>query len=165
MSADYLVSSLPPVPFDGPAPLSKEAFDDLCRRQLGDTVENAAKAAHAAWRDLQCEIRNTICEIRAKALGQEAGKWTRPAKGCSVYWRNRAAAAMQEKDVAKREEMLDRLFWDAAESLVPPSAPLSAAAAYAWGVKLEIARKRASRSAEEGSKVFDGLTNAAKIDL
>lgn len=165
MAADYLVSSLPPVPFDGPAPLGKEAFDDLVRQQLGDTAGNAAPRAAARWRDLETQLRNVVCEERAKARGLDAARWKRPADGCDVFWRERAKSAMQEKDAAKRETALDKLYWDAAESLIPPASPLSAAAVFAYGIKLEIARRRAARSQEEGRKVFDSFASAADIVL
>ena len=162
MAADYLISSLPTVPFDGPAPIAMSEFLARCRAELGyeplsdgDTGATARK-----WRDLETQMRNAAAAERAKALGVDAAKYLRAASGCSLYWRSRIASAFSETDPLKRQTALDKVFWDAAGDLVPPSSPLSAAAAYAYRVRLEIAERRAAVSAEEGNKVFDGITAA-----
>jgi len=160
MAADYLISSLPTVPFDGPAPISMSDFLARCRAELGyePLSDDDTGATAKKWRDLETQMRNAAAGERAKALGVDAGKYRRATPGCSLYWQNRIAAAFSETDPLKRQAVIDRAFWDAAGDLVPPSSPLSAAAAYAYRVRLEIAARRAAVSAEEGNKVFDGIT-------
>ncbi|MBR1870520.1 MAG: DUF2764 family protein [Kiritimatiellae bacterium] len=158
MTVDYIVSSLPPLAFDGAGAMDDAAFGSLCNGV--DFSKVAAK-----WLDLETQIRNAICEERAKAQGKDAAKWKRAAEGCSLYWRNRAAAAMAERDTAKREAAVDRVLWDAVEDLVPAASPLGVEALFAYSVRLGIARKRAKISAQEGGKVFDAITAAGKIDL
>ena len=119
----------------------------------------------AKWRDLECEIRNAVAEERARAKGVDAAKYLRPAAGCSLYWRNRAVAAMQERDVARREALLDRVFWDAAGELVPAASPLGVEALFAYSVRRAIAAKRAKASADEGRAIFNAMADAGKIDL
>ena len=129
MAADYLVASLQPLTLDGPPPYTAERFIELCRSQLsaGDAEAVAAVMGDAAsghtlarrWRDLDSQIRNAVAAERARLHGQDAARWRRPADGCSLYWANRAVAAFQEKDVARRERLLDQVRWDAAGELTP----------------------------------------------
>ena len=179
MAADYLVSSLQPLAIDGAAPCSKAAFLALCRDQLGErharaiegvmdgaapTPENDTRCA-SAWRDLNAQLRNAVAAERARARGADPSKWRRHADGCSLYWAGRVQAAFQEKDPARRDRMLDLVRWDAAGELTPPASPLSAAAAYTYGIRLSIVLRRQALSAEAGNSTFDALTAAAKLEL
>ena len=161
MAADFLISSLPAVPFDGPAPLSLADFLARCRAELGfEPLSDADTSATARkWRDLDTQMRNAAANERAKALGLDTAKYRRETPGCSIYWQNRIAAAFSETDPLRRQTLLDKVFWDAADDLVPPASPLSAATAYAYRIRLEIAARRAAVSKEEGNKVFDGITS------
>ncbi len=161
MAADYLISSLQPLDIDGPAPYTMEQFRAMCRDQLG---ENPFPAAQAAWADLDTQLRNAIAAERARARGLDPAKWRRPAEGCSLYWANRVAAAFQEKNPAARERLLDLVRWDAAGELTPVAAPLSAAAALTYAIRLEIVIRRRAVSAAAGNATFDRLTAASKID-
>lgn len=175
MAADYLVSSLQPLALDGQPPCTAERFLGLCRDQLSArdaaavaAVMAGAPSAHplaARWRDLDTQLRNAIAAERARLRGQDAARWRRPAEGCSLYWANRAAAAFQEKDPARRERLLDQVLWDAAGELTPPAAPLSAAAVFTYAIRLGIVLRRAARDAAAGNDVFNRLTAASKIDL
>ena len=166
MSADYLMSSLPAVPFDGPAPLPLAEFLARCRAELGyePLADGDSRAEARRWRDLDAQMRNTAAEMRAKALGADASRYRRATPGCSLYWRNRISAAFAETDPMKRQTAVDRAFWDAAGELTPPAAPLSAAAAYTYRVRLEIALRRAAVSREEGNRVFDAVASAPEKD-
>ena len=155
MSVDYIVSSLPALAFGEPAPLSWAKF--LEAAELGADVKSARDFAGAEWRDLETQLRNAMAEARGGA------KYVRPADGCSVYWKNRVSACFQEKDVAKREESLDRVWWDAAGELVPPASPLGKGALKAYAIRLEIALKRSAISVEAGNAAFDRLTAETKI--
>ncbi len=162
MSADYLVSSLQPLTLNGPAPYTMARFREMCVDQLGP---EPFKGLEARWADLDGQLRNAIAAERARARGLDPAKWRHPVEGCSVYWTNRVTAAFQEKDPAKREELLDQIRWDAAEELITPSAPLSRAAAYVYAIRLEIVLRRRSVSIDAGNATFDRLTAASKIDL
>ena len=189
MAADYLVSSLQPLALDGSVPYTADQFLDLCRSQLPTkdvaaletlvaaeaTPANAAShvlgdasSGHrilARWRDLDAQLRNAIAAERARLRGQDAARWRRPVEGCSRFWANRAAAAFQEKDPARRERLLDRVRWDAAGELVPPAAPLSTAAVFTYAIRLAIVLRRAARDAAVGNDVFNRLTAATKIEF
>ena len=54
MSTDYIVSSLPSLVFDVPAPLTWEKFVEM-------TGENVIPAA---WSDLETQLRNAMAEAR-----------------------------------------------------------------------------------------------------
>jgi len=158
MAADFLVASLPSLAFDGPAPCTRAAFDAACRAQLG---EDPFRALAPRWADLETQLRNALAAERARALGQDAAAWRRPAAGCSLYWANRVAAAFQEKDPAKRETLLDRVWWDAAGEMTPVASPLSVGAAFTYSLRLDIVLKRAAVQIDAGNAIFDRLTASA----
>lgn len=146
MSTDYIVSSLPTLAFGAPAPLSWERFLEIAG-------ENCIPAS---WNDLETQLRNAMAEAR----GGE--RFKRAANGCSLYWKNRVLACFQEKDVAKREELIDRTWWDAAGELTPPSEPLGKGALATYAIRLRIALKRTLISKDAGNASFDRLTAETK---
>ena len=148
MSIDYIVSSLPTLAFNAPAPLSWEAFVSR-----GGVVPPPQEKE---WRDLETQLRNAVAEAR----GGE--RFKRPADGCSLYWKNRVLACFQEKDVAKRDELLDRTWWDAAGELTLPSEPLGKGALATYAIRLKIVLKRTAISKESGNAAFDRLTSETK---
>ena len=148
MSIDYIVSSLPTLAFNAPAPISWEKFTE------GGGAVPAPQAK--AWRDLETQLRNAVAEAR----GGE--RFKRPADGCSLYWKNRVLSCFQEKDIAKRDELLDRVWWDAAGELTPPANPLGAGALATYAIRLKIALKRSLISKESGNASFNRLTAETK---
>ncbi len=155
MSVDYIVASLPALAFDAPAPLTWDAFVARAGRHLNGT---ARTPSGDTWEDLEAQLRNAMVEARGGAE-----KFRRPVSGCSVFWRGRIAAAFQEKDVAKREALLDRVWWDAAGELTPPANPLGKGALFTYAVRLKIALKRGAISAEAGNAAFDRLTADTRV--
>lgn len=144
MTTDYLVASLPALAFDAPPPMSLETFMELAGGKIERRLE--------AWQDIEAQLKNALASSRGK------DKWQRPVKGCSLFWKNRIAVAFQEKDVFKREELLDRVWWDAAGELEDVLSPLGEGALAAYCVRLRIAHKRASISSKLGASQFDALT-------
>ena len=135
MPIDYIVSSLQPLSFDGPAPYTWEQFAALLPDGFA-VPDTDAGTGSARWRDLETQLRNAV----AAARGGE--RFARPTTGCNLYWRNRVAAAFQEKAPFKRETLLDHIWWDAAGELTPTSAPLSRGALETYAIRLKIAIKR-----------------------
>lgn len=156
MAADYLVSSLPTLSFDAPPPISSASFAALCREQLGD---NPFRSIKEKWDDLEILLRNAICAERARLAGKDPAKYLRHANGCSRYWADRVSAAFKESSPEKREDALDKVWWDAAGEMTPPASPLSVAAAFTYSLRLAVAERRASRSIDAGNAVFDSLTS------
>ena len=150
MSIDYIVSSLPTLAFNAPAPLSWERFTETAG---GSTFLSPLMKA---FNDLETQLRNAVAEAR----GGE--RFKRPADGCSLYWKNRVLACFQERDVAKRDELLDRVWWDAAGELTPPSEPLGKGALATYAIRLKIALKRSLISKDAGNASFDRLTAETK---
>ena len=150
MTTDYIVSSLPTLAFDAPAPLSWEKFVEAC---------GGKAPAQTKWADLETQLRNAMAEARG---GGE--KYRHAADGCSLYWKNRVLACFQEKDVLKRDELLDRVWWDAAGELTPPANPLGAGALATYAVRLKVALKRARISSEAGNAAFDRLTSETRVE-
>ena len=144
LPVDVIVSSLPALAFGAPPPLTAERFADACG--------GSPPPPPPAWTDLETQLRNAMAEARAGDA-----RFARPARGCSRFWRDRVAACFQEKDVARRDEMLDRVWWDAAGELTDPASPLGTGALATYAVRLGIARRRAAISAEKGAAAFDRL--------
>ena len=150
MSIDYVVASLPALSFGAPAPISWAKFAEMA----GDDATPPAE-----WTDLETQLRNALAEARGGA------KFKRPAGGCSVFWRNRIAAAYAEKDVARRDELLDKVWWDAAGELTAPAAPLGRGALQTYAIRLKIALRRAAISKDRGNEAFDRLTAGTRKDV
>lgn len=152
MTTDYIVASLPALAFDQPTGMTAAKFTEAAGVSPKELLSK-----NAAWRDLETQLRNAMAEARGGAE-----KWVRPAQGCSVYWKTRVLNAFQEKDVAKREEILDKIWWDAAGELTPAASPLGEGALATYAARLAIAIKRGAVSREKGSAAFDRLTAETK---
>ena len=150
MSVDYIIASLPSLAFGAPAPISWEKF-------VVQAGSQPAGRLLAAWKDLETQLRNAMAEAR----NGESRK--RPADGCSLYWKNRVLACFQEKDVLKRDELLDRVWWDAAGELTPPASPLGEGALATYAIRLKIALKRTKISKDAGNAAFDRLTAETRV--
>ncbi len=148
MSIDAIVASLPALAFDQPAPLTWERFLEISG---GEAI------LPDAWRDLETQLRNALAEARGNGE-----KYRRAAAGCSLFWRARVVACFQETDPLKRETLLDKVWWDAAGELTPPSAPLGRGALATYAIRLKIALKRDRISTEKGNEAFDRLTAETK---
>ena len=153
MNVDYLISSLPALSFGQPPSITWENFTSLCE-EAGIKTENIISNK---WCDIEIQLRNAL------AIARGGEKWTRPAKGCSLYWRNRITQCFQEKNIAKRDELIDRVWWDAADELTDPAQPLSKGALATYALKLKVALKRNKISTDKGNEVFDKLTAETRI--
>ena len=152
---DYIVSSLQPLAFDGPAPYGWNDF--LALLPEGFEVPDAvAGTGSLRWRNLETQLRNAM----AAARGGE--KHSRPVSGCDLYWQNRITSAFQEKNPLKRESLIDRVWWDAAGELTPVSAPLSKGALETYAIRLRIVLKRNKIDNDTGDEIFDSLTAGAE---
>ena len=150
MSVDYIVASLPALQFDAPAPISWEKF--IAAAPDADDI-----VAKSGWSDLETQLRN------AMAAARNGAKYMREADGCSLYWKNRITACFTEKDVAKRQDLIDRVWWDAAGELTPPESPLGKGALATYAVRLKTAIRRSAASKEKGNAAFDRLTEDTKL--
>ena len=155
LPVDYIVSSLQPLAFDGPAPYGWNDFLALMPDGF-DVPDAVAGTGSLRWRELETQLRNAM----AAARGGE--KHSRPVSGCNLYWQNRITAAFQEKNPLKRESLIDRVWWDAAGELTPVSAPLSKGALETYAIRLKIVLKRNRIEKDAGDAVFDKLTATAE---
>jgi len=153
MTTDYIVSSLPALAFNAPAPTGWAEFVETCGGE--DAVQRRLEAC--GWPDIETRLRNALVEARGGAE-----KFMRPAEGCSVYWRKRVLDCFAEKEVAKRDELLDRVWWDAAGELTDVTAPLGEGAIATYAVRLKIAIRRSAISKDAGNAAFDRLTATTK---
>jgi hypothetical protein len=146
MPIEYIVASLPALSFNEPAPLSWEKFLEASEGRFDES----------AFKDLETQLRNAIAEARG---GGE--KSLRPVSGLSLYWKNRMLACFQEKDILKRDELVDSVWWEAAGELADPVAPLGTGALLTYALRLKIALKRTKISKEAGMAAFDRLADGA----
>lgn len=151
MCIDYIVSSLKPLSFDEPAPYTWEQFLALLPEGF-EIPDTDAGTGSPRWRDLETQLRN------AKAAARGGEKFMRQATGCDLYWRNRVAAAFQERNPLTRETLLDRVWWDAAGTLTPAASPLSQGALETYSIRLRISLRRNMVSKSAGNAIFDTLT-------
>ncbi|MBR4523802.1 MAG: hypothetical protein IKO64_06180 [Kiritimatiellae bacterium] len=150
MTTDYIVASLPGLAFGEPAPMTWAAFEAVAGKD----------AIPAEWQDLETQLRNAMAEARGGG-----DKFRRPAEGVSLYWRGRVLAAFQEKDPLKRDELLDRVWWDAAGELTPCASPLGKGALGTYAVRLKVALKRQLIDAGKGGESFERLAQETQIQL
>ena len=156
MPIDYIVASLQPLMFDGPAPYEWDRF--LAMMPDGFEMPDAvAGTGSPRWRELETQLRN------AMAVARGGDKYRRTASGCELYWQNRIAAAFQERNPLKRESLIDRVWWDAAGELTPVSSPLSKGALETYAIRLKIVLKRNSIIRETGDAIFGRLTDATEV--
>lgn len=152
MSVDYIVASLPAIAFGSSAPISFERFVELAG-------ENAAQPPRE-WEDLEIQLRNALAEARSRGTVAP-----HPANGCSLYWRKRMQDAFAVPEVMKREEAIDRVWWDAAGELTNPVSPLGAGALATYAIRLKILIRRAKISEAAGTAAFDRLTASSKVSF
>ena len=150
MTTDYIVASLPTLVFGQPPALTREAFLNL----VGHDPLSGSYLKR--WREHETVLRNALAEAR----GGET--FRRDSSICSLFWQNRVQSCFQEKDIARREELLDRVWWDAAGELTPLSNPLSEGALATYAVRLDIALRRAAISTAAGNAAFDRLTSETR---
>jgi len=148
MSIDYIVSSLPTLSFNAPAPISWDHFEALCG--------GVAPELPRSWIDLETQLRNALAEARG------GSRFKHPAEGCALYWKNRILSCFQEKDILTRDRLIDQIWWDAAGELTDVTNPLGLGALQTYSVRLKIAIKRSRISREIGNAAFDKLTQETK---
>jgi len=144
MTTDYIVASLPVLTFGEKPAITSAGLAELAGDRLAKPL--------ARWRDLEAQLRNAMAVCRG---GGE--KDLRQVDGCSQYWKSRVLQCFEEKDVFKRDELLDRVWWDAAGELTPSASPLGVGALATYSVRLKIAEKRALISTSQGNALFDTL--------
>ena len=160
MSYTYFAASLPALRFDSPPPLTEDEFAALCVSNLTaadrvafDALRSGAESAHPfvrKWRDCETQFRNACAAIRAAKLGADARKWRRPHSGFSVSIETAAAAAFAESDPMRRDAALKKVLWDAAAETAGLD-QFSAAAIFAYFIRLRIAADRAKINREAGA--------------
>lgn len=149
MSVAYIVASLPGLRFGEKPAITWEKFCEITGVGVDVGVDR--------WRDLETQLKNAVAEARGGA------KYARSAEGCSLYWKKRIADCFAEKDVLKRDEALDRVWWDAAEEITNVADPLGRGALATYAIRLKIALKRAKISTDQGNAAFDRLTAATNL--
>ena len=149
LSTDYIVAGLPPLVFGERAPMAYADFAAL--------APHALERALAKWADLETQLKNAVAEARGGA------KYVRAAHGCSLYWKKRVTDAYAETDFARRDELLDRVWWDAAGELTAVADPLGEGALATYAVRLKLALKRGAIDAAAGDAAFTRLTAETQI--
>lgn len=172
MSYPYLVSTLPMLGIDKQAPMTMDAFVELCREQLSNEDFKKLEALLSEdnqpinntfikeLRAAETQLRNAIARARAAKLdGVEASKWLRSHDGFDVAIENGVASAFQEKNPALRQKVLDQILWDKAAELTGFD-EFSLEAIFAYAIQLRICNIRNSQSdAEKGAARLAAVAN------
>ena len=156
MTLDATIASLPAIAFGDSAPMSAAEFLEACG---GRDVLAPDSHLGRAWRDLETQLRNAAAAARGHA------DHARRAQGCSIYWKNRVLACFSEKNPAKRQDSIDKTWWDAAGELADPASPLGEGALAAYAARLRILIRRSGASAEKGFAVMDRAISGAEGNL
>lgn len=170
MSLAYLLASLPMVSLEAPPVLTADAFLEACEPHLttselagvqallaNESLPNA-KGYVGEWFDGEAQIRNAIARHRATVKGIDPARYTRSTKGCAVWLLQGVEAAFAERTPLAREEALDRLRWQLAQTLAGVS-PLDSRNLYAYAVQLGIAIRRAKRNPQLGRQTLQQLAD------
>ena len=170
MSYPYFAATLPSLSFDGAPSLTEAEFRDRCHQHLKAADFAALTALYDGgvtnqafvlkWRDCDTEIRNAVVHLRATKLGTsaDASKWLRECKSLQPSTQNAVTAAFQEPNPLRRERALEQLRWNLAGDLAGFDT-FSAAAIFAYAIRLGIVSRRAAENTEKGS---DRLRNMMK---
>ena len=168
MSVVYLLSSLPALSLDSRPAMTVPEFLAACRGELSAKDADACEALaldrpgeHAfvrAWRDKEAVLRNIAVRNRARKLGRDAGRWTRPTSDCDLMLERLTDAAFQLEDPAQREKALDRARWAAVEELEGVD-PISVKRVFGYAVKLSLAWKWSGLDEAKGMAAFETLTD------
>lgn len=140
MTVDYIVSSLPLLRFDEPPQITWLQFLSI----VGEDFSLPEK-----WNDIETQLRNALAEVRGDVSS------AREVKGCSLYWKNRIVQCYSEKDILRRQDALDKVWWDAAGELIDLVSPLGKGALFAYAVRLKIALNRSNISTQLGSLILE----------
>lgn len=156
----YLVASLPSLVLGAEPPLSPAAFRVLCGEHLrgGDVQElDAVLAADTAgastfgraWREFTLRLQAECAVLRAARLGVDPTPWRTDTSVPDAALLAAVRDAMQQADPRGREWQLDALRWRTLEDLVRPT-PFGLPAVLAYGLRLQLAARWASRTEAEG---------------
>ena len=168
MSVVYLLSSLPALSLDFKPAMTVAEFLAACRGELSAKDADACEALvsdrpceHAfvrAWRDKEAVLRNMAVRNRARKLGRDAGRWTRPTSDSDLILERLTDAAFQLEDPALREKALDRARWSAIEELEGVD-PISIKRVFGYAIKLVLAWKWCELDEARGLAAFETLTD------
>jgi len=168
MSVVYLLSSLPALSLDSKPAMTVAEFLAACHGELSAKDADACEALvsnrpceHAfvrAWHDKEAVLRNMAVRNRARKLGRDAGRWTRPTSDCDLMLERLTDAAFQLEDPALREKALDRARWSAIEELEGVD-PISIKRVFGYAVKLALAWKWCELDEARGLAAFETLTD------
>jgi hypothetical protein len=166
MSFYYLVAGLPAITLDAPPTIGMDEFLARCAEYLSPAesarVHDAMRKADsaepfmAAWRDRDCQIRNTVARHRARRLGRDEGSQLRPQHGYDLFTMRGAEEALAKPHPLEREMALDRLRWSVLEELAGTNM-FALPHVIAYGMKLKLALRWSSLSDERGRQRVDEI--------
>jgi hypothetical protein len=166
MNLEYFIASLPMLLPGHPPGMTLAAFRTACAEHLGGRLREAVQALlddqvcnHPfvnAWRNHETSLRNTIARRRAVKKDVDAQPWLHPDAGAEARIEQGVAAAFEQPDPLQRERALNRLRWQAADSLQGLH-PLAAEVVLAYAIKLRLLTQWHARNAETGQARLEAL--------
>jgi hypothetical protein len=167
----YLISSLPLLRFDAPAPFSSARFlrtvaeqagqklaDDLERLSLAPSGRDAC-ATERFWNERETYIRNYLLRHRT-ADTSEAAPWLRPCPRVSPSLDHQLKEAVAAGNPLERERCLDLLRWQQLDEVLL-GRPFTADALAVYRLRLLMLEKWRRHAVDKGRKIFDTLVDKA----
>ncbi len=165
----FLAGSLPMLGFDEPVKITTTDFLSACESHLA-TAEyatlvgalDAAPAQHGfvrAWRDRDCQIRNTLAAARSQHRGTDAQPYLRTHVGFDVATHNAVQEAIGRPHPLERERGIDQLRWATLDELAGPDM-FSLEYLIAYGLKLQILERWATMDDEAGNEQVEQIVGS-----
>lgn len=169
MSHYFLAGSLPMLAFDEPPRITTVDFLSACQSHLAETefkvVVAALEQTHCrhgfvrAWRDRDCQIRNTLAVARAQHRATDPQPYLRTHVGFDVATQHAVQEAMGRPHPLDRERGLDRLRWSTLDELAGPDM-FRLDYLVAYGLKLQILERWAAMDDEAGNERVEQVVGA-----
>jgi hypothetical protein len=164
----YFGSSLPGLSMESPPPFSMDAFLEQCDEQLSakdlqalDELLGDRPSRHPfvrEWQARETQLRNALARIRASRLQRNADGFLREHDDYDLYAEEAAEEAYSELGPLERERFLDQFRWEQADELSRKEA-FSAAAIFAYALKLRFAARWAGLDPEAGSERVEAIVS------
>jgi hypothetical protein len=128
----YLISSLPALNFNSPAPFSPEAFVAKCRelipeeksrmlqdicRQEAFSLSQGSPQVLGRWYGFETILRNELVRARAGRRKTDPSKFIRPPDDFDAQISHVAMTAYRSSSILEAERILDQARWDFLDSL------------------------------------------------
>lgn len=167
----YLITSLPMLRFDAPAPFSSARFVQMVAehagRKLAEDLDGldllpsgrCSWAAERFWNERETYIRNYLLRHRT-ADSVETARWLRPCKEVFPGLDHQIKETLVADSPLERERRLDLLRWQMLDEVLL-GREFTADALIVYRVRLLLVEKWQRHAVDKGLKTLDALVDKA----